>query len=194
MSDGSDPMESAKPRPGQRHGQAIILIGLMGTGKTTVGRIIARQLQALHIDTDGEIERRENMPIAQIFAEKGEQYFRDAETNFLRRLTRRKPSRRLILSTGGGLPLRPENATLLKRLGAVVWLRADADTLVKRVERKIALRPLLSDETIGLHERMSKLCAERDGIYSKIADHVFDTELNIHASVIAASVLDKCDH
>ena len=172
--------------------KAIILIGLMGTGKTTVGRLIARQIGALHIDTDGEIERHENMTVSQIFSERGEAYFRDAETAFLRRLSRRRPARPLVLSTGGGLPLRPENAALIKSLGTVIWLRADPHTLVKRVERKIEKRPLLADSTIGLFERMEKLCSERDVIYEQIADHIFDTEQDVHASVIAEAVLEHC--
>jgi len=164
----------------------------MGTGKTTVGRIISQQIGALHLDTDGEIERREQKTVAEIFSEKGEPYFRDAETETLRRIRRRPPNRRLVLSTGGGLPLREENAKMLRQLGTVVWLRADPETLVKRVERKLAMRPLLAVDELPLHERMAKLCAERNDSYEKLADLIFDTHLDVHASVIAASILDQC--
>jgi shikimate kinase len=192
--DGVESAEDGGRAINKRHGRpnSIILVGLMGTGKTTVGRLIARQTGSLHIDTDGEIERRENMTVAQIFTEKGEQYFRDAETNFIRRLVHRRPSRRLVLSTGGGLPLRPENADLLRRLGTVIWLRATPDVLVKRVERKLTARPLLNDGDTSLHERMTMLCLERDLVYARIADYIFDTEHDVHASVIATAVLDKC--
>jgi shikimate kinase len=148
-------------------GNAIVLIGLMGTGKTTVGRIISQQIGALHLDTDGE-------------------------TDTVRRIRRRPPNRRLVLSTGGGLPLRPENAKMLRQIGTVIWLRADPTTLVKRVERKIAMRPLLAKDDLTLHERMSKLCDERNQAYEKIADYIFDTQHDVHATVVAASILEKC--
>jgi shikimate kinase len=175
-----------------RRGNAIILIGLMGTGKTTVGRMIAQQTGAIHLDTDGEIERREQLSVAQIFSEKGEPYFRAAETEIMRRIRRRPPSRRLVLSTGGGLPLREENARILRQLGRIIWLRADPDTLVKRVERKLAARPLLAQGDMSLHERMTKLCEERNEAYEKIADYVFDTKLDVHASVFVTSILEQC--
>jgi shikimate kinase len=176
----------------ENRGSAIVLIGLMGTGKTTVGRLISQPLRALHLDTDGEIERRENMTIAQVFAEKGEAYFRNAETAFIRRIRRRPPIRRLILSTGGGLPLRPENARILRELGTVVWLRADPDTLVKRTERKLAVRPLLAKDDMSLIERMQKLCEERNTAYESIADIIIDTYVDVHASVVANTILEKC--
>jgi shikimate kinase len=191
MNDMPQPIGRPRGSEGYR-GSSIILIGLMGTGKTTVGRILAREMRAVHIDSDSEIERIESMTVSQIFAEKGEQYFRDAETKFLRRIYRRRPSRRLILSTGGGLPLRPENADLLRKLGTVIWLRADPETLVKRVERKIAVRPLLHNDEISLIDRMTRLCLERNTIYHSLADHIFDTEQEVHASILAASVLEIC--
>jgi shikimate kinase len=179
-------------REQRRRGNAIVLIGLMGTGKTTVGRLISQQIGGLHLDTDGEIERREQMSIAQLFAEKGEAYFRDVETETVLRIRRRPPTRRLVLSTGGGLPLRPENARIIRQLGTVIWLRADPQTLVQRVERKLAMRPLLLHDDVSLHERMTKLCEERDAAYSEVADLVFDTKPDVHASVIATAILEKC--
>jgi shikimate kinase len=164
----------------------------MGTGKTTVGRIISQQIGAVHLDTDGEIERREQMTIAQIFTEKGEPYFRDLETDTVRHIRRHPPSRRLVLSTGGGLPLRPENAKMLRQLGTVIWLRADPETLVKRVERKLAVRPLLIQDELSLQERMTKLCEERNQAYEKVADYIFDSQHDVHASVVAAAILEKC--
>ncbi len=186
------PVPRRQPEDRGRRRRAIVLIGLMGTGKTTVGRLIANRLHALHLDTDGEIERRENMTIAQLFAEKGEAYFRDAETDVVRRIKQRPPNRRLILSTGGGLPLRDENAALLRQIGSIVWLRADPETLVKRVERKIAVRPLLSQDDLSIHERMTRLCEERNSVYENLADFVFDSVHDVHASVVAEAILEKC--
>ena len=105
----------------------IILIGFMGAGKTAVGNRLSKQLGYEYIDTDQYIEEKEGMTISNIFAEKGEEYFRNLETAVIKELMLRdKPT---IFSTGGGMPLREENAQLLKELGVVVYLKAVADTL-----------------------------------------------------------------
>ena len=95
--------------------RSLLLIGLMGVGKTTIARVLARRLKTRMIDTDTEIERRARSTVAQIFAEQGEEQFRLMETDLLRHLDRRRHVR--IVSTGGGLPLRPENQALLRRIG-----------------------------------------------------------------------------
>ena len=118
----------------------IILIGFMGAGKTAVGNRLSKQLGYEYIDTDQYIEEKEGMTISNIFAEKGEEYFRNLETAVIKELMLRdKPT---IFSTGGGMPLREENAQLLKELGVVVYLKAVADTIYNRVKGDTK-RPLL---------------------------------------------------
>ncbi|MBQ3514443.1 MAG: shikimate kinase [Lachnospiraceae bacterium] len=118
----------------------IILIGFMGAGKTAVGNRLSKKLGYEYIDTDQYIEEKEGMTISNIFAEKGEDYFRNLETSVIKELMLREKA--TIFSTGGGMPLRRENAELLKELGVVVYLKATPDTIYGRVKGDTK-RPLL---------------------------------------------------
>src|SRR6478736_2561863 len=106
-------------------GQAIVLIGFMGSGKSSVGRELAIRMRWPRYDTDEMIAARYGLSIAEIFARHGEEAFRDAEAEALSQV----PDRQLILVTGGGIVLRPENVARLKRFGPVVHLTADEETL-----------------------------------------------------------------
>lgn len=169
----------------------------MGAGKTAVGRRVAERAGARFLDTDKEIEREQNMAIAQIFTERGEAGFRAIETQLLRDLivrsdAERTPRRSLsvVLSTGGGLPLREENAHLLRRIGHIVWLRARPETIVERVERKVALRPLIADYADDLLGRISQLQQERYPKYELVADYIIDTDHCVNPDQAAALVFD----
>ena len=117
----------------------ILLIGFMGTGKSTISRRLHKLLKMREVDTDAIIVEREGMSISDIFAEKGEEAFRNMETDLLREL---KKERNLIISCGGGMALRDENAAIMKEAGTVVWLTAKPETILKRVEHDDR-RPLL---------------------------------------------------
>ena len=117
----------------------ILLIGFMGTGKSTISRRLHKLLEMKEIDTDALIACREGMSISDIFATKGEEAFRNMETELLREL---KNERNLIISCGGGMALRDENAEIMKEAGTVVWLTAKPETILKRVEHDDS-RPLL---------------------------------------------------
>lgn len=169
----------------------IVLIGFMGCGKSSVGRALAKQLGAWHVDTDQELERRERMTIPQIFAEKGEDYFRQAETQTVRRLAGERRDRGLVVSTGGGLPLRPENAALLKKVGCVVWLRATPQTIAERVGPRLAQRPLVADHGDNLVGRIEELLAQREPIYGDVADYVIDTDGYEKSSLVAGRILEE---
>ena len=117
----------------------ILLIGFMGTGKSTISRRLHKLLEMKEIDTDALIASREGMSISDIFATKGEEAFRNMETELLREL---KNERNLIISCGGGMALRDENAAIMKEAGTVVWLTAKPETILKRVEHDDS-RPLL---------------------------------------------------
>ena len=102
----------------------LVLIGYMGSGKTTVGKTLAKMMQFSFLDTDEMIEKQQNKTIREIFAADGEQAFRDLETDLLKQLVAEK-RKHLVLSTGGGMPLRAENQKLLSKLGLVVYLKAE---------------------------------------------------------------------
>lgn len=155
----------------------------MGAGKSAVGRRVAERAGARFVDTDKEIEREQGVPVAQIFAERGEEEFRAMETRLLAELVEKsdaeKAPRRamsLVLSTGGGLPLREENRGLLKSLGHVLWLRALPETIVERVGHKIALRPIIANHGGNLLERIVELQQQRYPTYGLVADCVIDTD------------------
>ena len=162
----------------------IILIGFMGTGKSAVGRVLARRTGWRHLDTDAEIERAAGRTIPEIFTEEGEPAFRARESSLLSSLA--PPSLpgkgggglgpdALILSTGGGTPLRPENAALLKRIGTVVWLQVAPPAILARVQRSLHERPLLAghrDDPLG---RIEALLADRAPRYAALADYTLDT-------------------
>jgi shikimate kinase len=119
----------------------IILIGFMGCGKSTVGRELHQRLGYPLIDMDHAIEQAARKPISRIFADEGETGFRDRETALLRQLVEQATTCHII-STGGGIVVRPENRDLLRQLGYVVWLHATPDTILDRTRRN-SHRPLL---------------------------------------------------
>ena len=149
----------------------VILIGFMGSGKTTVGLRLSYRLRRTVIDTDKEIEREEKRTISDIFAVDGEGYFRDKETVCLQKLLESTGSR--IISVGGGLPLREENRRLLHELGQVFYLKASAETIYERVKHDTA-RPLLQgDDPQG---KIRRMLAERDDCYASAADVTIDVD------------------
>ena len=169
----------------------VVLIGFMGTGKSAVGRNLARRLNARHLDTDVEIERLAGRPIPQIFADEGEAAFRAREVALLSALTPPElgVGGTLILSTGGGTPLRPENAALLKQIGPVVWLRPSPETILARVRKDLHERPLLAAHAADPLGRIRALLLEREDRYASVADYQLDTSDCAHADEAAGRVL-----
>jgi len=147
----------------------IVLIGFMGAGKTAVGRLLASELKLDYLDTDQLIEQAEKRTIAQIFKSDGEEAFRRLETEVLKTL---QDYDNFVLSTGGGMVLRPENVALLKTLGPVVLLRASAEVICRRIGQE-KHRPLL-DVADPLAE-VRKLLAGREAFYDRAADHIVET-------------------
>ena len=131
----------------------ILLIGFLGTGKSTISRRLHKLLEMREVDTDAMIVEREGMSISDIFAQKGEEAFRNMETELLRELINEN---NLIISCGGGMALRDENAAIMKAVGTVVWLTAKPKTILKRVEHDDN-RPLLrGNKNIPFIENMLK--------------------------------------
>lgn len=149
----------------------IILTGFMGCGKSSIGIHLSYRLRQAVLDTDKKIARDQGMPIQEIFEKYGEEGFRRMEYELLEKLKRE--ARNLIISTGGGLPLREENRRLLKEIGTVVYLRAKPETIYMRVKKDTA-RPLLRCE-----DRFGKICEllkERSPLYEAGADVIVDVD------------------
>ena len=139
----------------------VVLVGMMGAGKSTIGRRLAARLGVPFVDADTEIELAHRMPIPDIFETYGEAYFRDGEARVIARLLEAGPA---VLATGGGAFMDPMTRALIGRLGVSLWLRADLDTLVARVLRRND-RPLLKrgdprEILAGLIERRHPIYAE----------------------------------
>jgi len=143
---------------GQR---AIVLVGMMGSGKSSVGRRLASRLGLPFVDADTEIETAAGMTIPDIFAQRGETEFRDGERRVISRiLTTRSP---LVLATGGGAFMNAETRERIARLGISVWLKAEPEVLMRRV-RKRSNRPLL--QTADPEGTLRRMLAEREPIYA----------------------------
>ncbi|MCR8981056.1 shikimate kinase [Brevibacillus laterosporus] len=136
----------------------IILIGFMGTGKSTVGEQLAQQLQYERCDLDEEIVKATGKTISQIFAEDGEEMFRQLESDVLRRLV---DGNRRVIITGGGAVLRPENIQVMLQYGIVVALTAEEQEIIRRVEQD-QNRPLLQG---NVKEKVRELLQARAGAY-----------------------------
>lgn len=164
----------------------LVLIGFMGSGKSTVGRILHQTLGWPLVDMDGLIERRAGMGIPAIFAVEGEDGFRRRESELLASLEADGLSRRII-ATGGGVILNPENRARLRRLGYVVWLRAPARTILARTSRSHD-RPLLQAEKPL--ERIQAMLAERMPLYQETAHLEIETS-DLSANEIATGILES---
>lgn len=157
----------------------LVLIGYMGAGKTAVGKALAESLGYDFLDTDEYIVELEGMSINDIFTTKGEEYFRDLETKVVMTLSSTLKS--TVVSTGGGLPMREENRSLLKKLGKVIYLMASADTTYKRVSSN-GDRPLLVGD--NMYDKICAMLTVRIPKYMEGADLVIETDqLNIQEIV-----------
>ena len=147
----------------------IYLVGMPGAGKTTVGRQLAKRMQRAFIDADHEIEERTGVRIPLIFDIEGEQGFRDRESKVLGELSGQS---NLVVATGGGAVLRPENRIALKRGGIVVYLHATPRLLYEHT-RLDANRPLL--QVADPMKKIEDLFAERDPLYREVANIIIDS-------------------
>jgi shikimate kinase len=166
----------------QRLKKTVVMVGMMGAGKTAVGTAVARALSVPFRDSDEEIVKAANRSIAEIFERDGEGFFRARETEVLARLLRGAPC---ILSTGGGAFLSEVNRNLIHEAGIAVWLRADLDLLWQRVRHKTT-RPLL--RTANPRETLRQLYEARVPLYSK-ADVTVDSAADLSIDDMAAKVI-----
>ena len=164
----------------------IVLIGLMGCGKSTIGRKLQTLLGYPLVDTDQLIEEKAGMAVADIFARRGEPYFREVESAVLNELSAPGNPRRII-ATGGGIIGRKANRKLLSQLGYVVWLQAPVDVILQRTGRNRD-RPLLQTE--NPREKIERLLAERSPLYHEIADLELETA-GLETEEIACGILES---
>ena len=150
----------------------IILIGFMGSGKSTMGKLIANKQNCPFVDTDHYIEKKEGRSISDIFTDDGEEYFRSLETEVLKELLLSKE--RKVLALGGGTPLREENRALLKDAGYVIFLKITPEDAYNRLKDDTK-RPLLQVD--NPKKRIEELLAFRNPVYEAAADYVL-TEKN----------------
>jgi shikimate kinase len=153
----SSPDQKSKP---------IALIGMMGVGKTSIGRRLAQRLQIPFVDADQEIVDAAGLSIPEIFEKFGEAHFRDGERRVIARLF---DGKRKIIATGGGAFVNEETRQLMLERAIVIWLDADIDTLVERTARK-GDRPLLANG--DAREILTKLAQERNPLYAQAHVHV----------------------
>lgn len=153
----------------------IVLVGFMGTGKTSVGRELARRLGRDFIDLDDVIEKRAGCTINEIFRDKGEAHFRELEKAVIREYSRKN---KFIIAAGGGAVIFDENVQHLKQNGLMICLKASADEILNRVKgetHRPLLNPALQGQAVcGPKEKVVELLKKREEFYAK-ADHAIDT-------------------
>jgi shikimate kinase len=199
--------------------ERLLLIGMMGAGKSTVGALVARRLGWSFIDTDEEVEHSTGQAVSELFASGGEALFRSEESRTL--VAALTESSAVVVSVGGGAVLDPSNRAILCRSGLVVWLRARLETLAERVGDG-AGRPLLAGVAVGrpggdrsagtrndssselAHDRrvniagtplhaLARIEAERNPLYSEVADAVVDVD-GLPAERVAERVAELVQH
>jgi len=156
----------------------IFLVGLMGAGKTTIGKLLAKRLHKTFIDCDHELEHRTGVKIPLIFELEGEAGFREREVALIQELSQRED---VVLATGGGAVLSPENRAALAQNGTVVYLNARVEDLYARTKHD-KNRPLL--QTADPQAKLDELYRQRDPLYREIADIIITSgHQNLHHAV-----------
>ena len=138
---------------------SVVLIGMMGVGKSTLGRAASKALGWRYVDIDHQIERTENRTIADIFRQDGEPHFRELESEAIEKL---RGAKQVVVSTGGGAPIEPGNLARMRAIGPVVYLEASAGALIRRLKNSRTERPMLGAD---IDSRVVQLLAARQHIY-----------------------------
>ena len=144
----------------------IFIVGLMGSGKTSIGKLLAKRTGRLFIDIDNEIIKESDMTITEIFNKFGENHFRDLEHKIL---SKAKSTENHVISTGGGIILKLENIKIMKNSGTIIFLDIDVETQLSRVRNK-KNRPLLNSN--NMVENLVNIKKDRDYIYKNISDYI----------------------
>jgi len=171
-------MSPTLPDTHKRFDRPLVLVGLMGVGKSTIGKRLAARLRLPFVDADHEIERAAGLSIAEIFERFGEKEFRDGERRVIARLIDGRPK---IIATGGGAFMQDETRQLILDRAHAIWLDADLDVLAERVGRRDGSRPLLKGRDV--REALGELAAIRNPIYAQAPFHVRSQPLPHDATV-----------
>jgi shikimate kinase len=157
-------------------GRSVALVGMMGAGKSSIGRKLAARLHLPFADADAEIEKAAGMTIPDIFAKHGEPYFRSGETRVIARLLEEGPQ---VLATGGGAFMNPDTRARMREKAVTLWLKADFDVLFKRIRRRND-RPML--DTADPAETLRALIAQRDPVYA-------EADITVHSRDVPHDVI-----
>jgi shikimate kinase len=160
-------------------GRSIVLVGMMGVGKSSIGRRLAARLGVSFVDADTEIEKAAGMNIADIFARHGEAYFRSGEARVIARLLDSGPQ---VLASGGGAVMNADTRAAIKTKGVSIWLRAEIDVLMRRVAKRKAERPML--HTDDPSETLRQLLIAREPVYA-MADLTVQSHEGPHDAIVA---------
>ncbi len=179
LQNDADPAPPAGPVLTALDGRSIVLVGMMGVGKSSVGRKLAVRLSIPFVDADSEIEIAAKMTIPEIFARHGEPYFRSGEARVIARLLEGGPQ---VLATGGGAFMNADTRALIRQKGVSVWLHADLDVLLRRTSKRRSDRPLL--QTDDPSETLRALLAEREPVYA-LADLTVQSRDVPHEAIVA---------
>jgi len=167
--------------------RSIVLIGMMGVGKSSIGRRLGARLGIPFVDADAEIETAAGMSIADIFARHGEAAFRSGEARVIARLLNNGPQ---VLATGGGAVMNPATRTLIQQKGVSVWLSAEFELLLRRISKRKAERPML--QTADPAATLRALLAEREPIYAQ-ADLTVESRDVPHDAVVGEIIARLAD-
>jgi shikimate kinase len=191
MSETDSPASASAPQEaeiaaalGQR---SVVLVGMMGAGKSTIGRRLAARLRLSFVDADAEIEAAAGMTIPEIFAAHGEPYFRNGEARVIARLLDGGPS---VLATGGGAFMCDDTRSRIRDKAVSIWLRADADIILRRVKRR-ADRPLL--QTPDPAATIGRLIEERHPVYQQAELTIASRDVP-HEKIVEECIAALHDH
>ncbi len=180
-------MDHSRKYPDFQCERTVVLVGMMGAGKTTVGRRLAPRLGLPFFDADNEIEQAAGMSVSELFQRHGEKSFRDGEARVIARLLEGPPH---VLATGGGALTHAETRRVVAEKAVTIWLKADTDTLARRATRR-GTRPLLA--TGDPEETLARLMDEREAFYAGSDIHV-ESQPGPHAQTVNLIVDMLAEH
>src|SRR5580658_2252870 len=179
LQNGTVPQISAAAVLARLAGRSIVLVGMMGVGKSSIGRRLATRLDVPFVDADTEIEKAAGMSIADIFARHGEADFRSGEARVIARLLDGGPQ---VLATGGGAVMNPATCAAIKAKGISIWLSAEFDVLMRRINKRKNDRPML--QTADPASRLRELMVEREPVYA-LADLTVQSREVPHEAIVS---------